>query len=100
MVRSFCNPAAEDEADLNKVIFNIEYYKSLKEGYLSALNGLLTSEEKSALITGAKTIVYNQFIRFLSDYLNSDIYYSLEYEDQNLNRAKVQLHLFLQIINL
>ena len=98
MVRSICNPAAEDEMDLNKVKFNVDYYNSLLEGYLSAVKDFITLEEYAALTIGVKTIIYTQFIRFLSDYLNGDIYYSLEYNDQNLNRAKVQLHLLIQIV--
>ena len=98
MVRSFCNPVAEDEADLSKVNFNIEFYKSLMEGFLSALKDFITPEEKAALTIGVETIIYTQFIRFLSDYLNGDIYYRSDYKEQNLNRAKVQLHLLRQII--
>jgi thiamine kinase-like enzyme len=98
MVRSFCNPAAEDEADLNKVIFNVDNYNSLSEGYLSVLNDFITPEEKAALNIGVKAIIYTQFIRFLSDYLNRDIYYAIDYENQNLARAKVQLHLLKQVI--
>ena len=98
LVRSICNPAAEDEADLSKVIFNVDYYNSLLKGFLSALNQTITAEEKAGLVTGAKTIIYTQFIRFLSDYLNGDIYYKSDYKEQNLHRAKVQLHLLKQAI--
>lgn len=98
MVRSICNPAAEDETNLNKVSFNNGFYKRLLQGYLSALKGSITSEEKEALPIGIKSIIYTQFIRFLSDYLNGDNYYNIAYDDQNLNRARVQLHLLEQIM--
>jgi len=100
MVRSVCNPAAEDEADLSKVVYNADYYKNLHKSYLFALMGTITPEEKAALNVGAKSVIYTQFIRFLSDYLVGDKYYRIEFKNQNLNRAKVQLHLLLQIINL
>ena len=100
MVRSICNPAAEDEADLSKVIFNVECYIELRNGYLYALNEIITPKEKEALSTGVKTIIYTQFIRFLTDYLNGDTYYNLDYEDQNLIRSKVQFHLLKQIVEM
>jgi len=98
MVRSVCNSAVEDESDLTNVIFNLDYYNVLKDSYIDSLNGIITNEEISSFQIGIKTILYTQFLRFLSDYLSGDEYYQIEYSEQNLNRAKVQMELLEQII--
>lgn len=100
MVRSICNPAEEDEMDLKKVVFNVDYYIALRNGFLNGLCEIISKEEESALTIGIKAVIYTQFIRFLSDYLNGDNYYSLTYQDQNLKRARVQSHLLIQVIDL
>jgi len=49
------------------------------------------------LISGAKLIVYEQAIRFLTDYLMGDVYYSTGYEEHNLIRARNQFALLTRI---
>jgi hypothetical protein len=38
-----------------------------------------------------------QALRFLSDYLNGDIYYKINYPEHNFNRAKNQLTLLQRL---
>ncbi len=45
----------------------------------------------------SKIIVFEQAIRFLTDYLAGDVYYKVEYELHNLNRAKNQFTLLASI---
>jgi hypothetical protein len=35
--------------------------------------------------------------RFLADYLNGNIYYTIHYEEQNLHRAKNQMYLLKEL---
>ena len=41
----------------------------------------------------AKTMIFIMAIRFLTDYLNNDVYYKTNYEEHNLDRAKNQFKL-------
>lgn len=42
-------------------------------------------------------MIYMQALRFLTDYLNGDIYYNIKYPEQNYDRAKNQFILLQQL---
>jgi hypothetical protein len=92
-IRTICNTAAEDERDLSKVEFNLEYYKAYEKGFLEQTRDSLSETELKNLSLGAKTMIFIMGIRFLTDYLNNDIYYKTSYTDHNLDRAKNQFKL-------
>ncbi len=93
MVRSYTNSAAEDESDLSKVTFRLDFFRELARGYLNELKNELQPVELMNLVFGAEMIIYEQAIRFLTDYLNGDVYYRIKYPEHNLIRAKNQLAL-------
>jgi len=97
MVRTFTSPAEEDERDVSKVKMRLDIFESLAEGYLEEIKETLTSSEKSNLVFGAKVIVFEQAVRFLTDYFNNDIYYKTDYPDHNLVRARNQFALLKSI---
>ena len=98
MVRSFTNPKPEDIQDINKVTMRIEIFESLAKGYLEELGGLLTKSEIKYLTLGAVLITLEQSIRYLTDYLIGDKYYTINFSNQNLIRARTQLKLLDSII--
>lgn len=93
MVRTFTCEAAEDEQDLKKVVFRSAHFDALTHGYLEKLKTVLTTEEKDSLLTGALCILYEQAIRFLTDYLQGNHYYKVNYPTHNLIRTRTQLKL-------
>ncbi len=93
MVRTFTSPASEDEEDINKVFVRLEIFKSMIEGYLSELREILTPVEIDNLALGAKLIIFEQAVRFLTDYINGDVYYKVQYSEHNLVRARNQFAL-------
>ena len=92
-IRTICNTAAEDETDLSKVEFNLDYYKAYEKGFLEKTKDTLTEKELKYLPLAAKTMIFIMALRFLTDYLNNDIYYKTNYQDHNLDRAKNQFKL-------
>ncbi|SHF70116.1 Phosphotransferase enzyme family protein [Salegentibacter echinorum] len=92
-IRTICNTAEEDEKDLDKVTFNVDYYEAYLEGFLKELHGSLNETEIKNLPLGAKTIIFIMGLRFLTDYLAGDKYYKTTYPEHNLDRAKNQLKL-------
>lgn len=92
-IRTICNTAAEDEPDLDKVAFNLEYYDAFTKGFLKHMDQSLPALEKKYLPLAAKTMIFIMALRFLTDYLNGDIYYKTKYPEHNLNRAKNQFKL-------
>lgn len=92
-IRTICNTAAEDETDLSKVEFNLEYYKAYKKGFLEQSKDSISEIGLKHLPLAAKTMIFIMALRFLTDYLNNDIYYKTNYLDHNLDRAKNQFKL-------
>lgn len=92
-IRSCANTAAEDEPDLSKVNFDIDLFKSFSKGYLETAGTILTKKEIQYLPESALLLTYIIGTRFLTDYLNGDIYYQTNYQDHNLIRARVQFKL-------
>ena len=92
-IRTICNTAAEDEKDLSKVEFNLEYYKAYEKGFLEKTKDSLSPVSLKYLPLAAKTMIFIMAIRFLTDYLNNDIYYKTNYPEHNLDRAKNQFKL-------
>ncbi len=92
-IRTICNSAAEDEKDLSKVEFNLEYYKAYEKGFLEQTAASLSAVELKYLPLAAKTMIFIMALRFLTDYLNNDVYYKTKYPEHNLERAKNQFKL-------
>lgn len=92
-IRTICNTAAEDEKNLDLVSFNLTYYKSYVKGFLEEVGSSLSPTELKYLPLAAKTMIFIMALRFLTDYLNGDIYYKTSYPEHNLDRAKNQFKL-------
>lgn len=99
MIRSYTNTKSEDDPDPEGV-FNADVYHELTNGFLSEAGSFLTDIEWQYLSYAPQVIVYIQALRFLTDYLNGDIYYQCNYPEQNLNRAKNQINLLQQILKI
>lgn len=92
-IRTIINSAAEDEADLSKIVLNIPLFQSFTAGYLSEAKEFLTDAEVDSLIPAVHLLPYMQAVRFLTDYINGDTYYKIAYPEHNLVRTKAQLKL-------
>lgn len=95
-LRSAANTGKEDEADLNKVKFNMEIFKAFTKGYIESARTFLTPLEIEMLPYAATLFPYMQAVRFLADYINGDTYYQTRYKDHNLVRTKAQYKLYLE----
>lgn len=98
MVRTATSPAAEDEKDLSKVVMRMELFEQLVRGFASETASFMTDAEKKHLAFGGKLITFEQFIRFLGDYLAGDIYYKIHREGHNIDRARTQMKLVQSIM--
>ena len=92
-VRFAASTAAEDEADLSCVSFDLNKYRAFAEGFISPIRNSLTRSELDCMALGAITITVELASRFLDDYLLGDKYFKVNYEGHNLVRARCQLHL-------
>ncbi len=92
-IRTICNTAAEDETNLDLVEFNLAYYQAYSKGFLKRMKKSLSPLEIKYLPLSAKTMIFIMALRFLTDYLNGDIYYKIKYPEHNLDRSKNQFKL-------
>ncbi len=90
-VRSGAALAAEDEPDSTKAGISLKIFDHLVHGYLDAARHFLTPAELDFLAFSARLITLEQAIRFLTDYLNGDIYYKVHRSGHNLDRARTQI---------
>ena len=97
LVRSAVSPAEEDERDLSKVQMRMPIYEALVEGYLDAAGAFLNEVEVDHLAFSGKLITLEIGIRFLTDYLEGDVYFKIQREQHNLDRARTQLTLVARI---
>lgn len=92
-IRSGCNTALEDEKDLTKVDFDISLYQAYCKGFLKGIGDKITPKEISMLHLGAIIITLECGIRFLTDYLDGDVYFKTQYPEHNLVRCRTQFKL-------
>ena len=93
MMRTYLSPYNEEERDLTKIGVREEFFKAIVEGYFSQMGTVLTNKERNLFVYAGKFMIYMQAIRFLTDYLNHDIYYQTTYPEHNLVRANNQFAL-------
>lgn len=93
MVRTATCMAEEDEEDLSKVRMEMPFFESLAEGYLDAAHSFLTQKEVEFMPFAGWLITTEIGIRFLTDYLDGDLYFRTEKPEHNLIRARNQFKL-------
>lgn len=94
-IRTFTNTGEEDDADLNKVSMNITYYEAFARGFLELAGSMIYPVEKDYLALSARVMTYMQSLRFLTDYLNGDVYYRIHHPHHNLQRTRAQIKLMV-----
>lgn len=92
-IRFGANHSAEDEKDLSKVNFSLPLYETYTQGYLETAGSAMTVNEKELLPWGAKLMTLECGLRFLTDYLEGDVYFKTHREGQNLDRCRTQFKL-------
>ena len=92
-IRFGCNPCLEDTQELEKVIFSTSLFEEYTRGYLSVFGDTITDIERKNLVMGAILMTYECGIRFLTDYLDGDVYFRLSRAGQNVDRTRTQFKL-------
>jgi thiamine kinase-like enzyme len=98
MLRTYLSPVSEEEPDFNRISIRDEFFQQVVKGYLGEMQSVLSFYEMQYFIYAGKFAIYMQALRFLTDYLNNDIYYSVKYQNQNLIRANNQATLLKRFL--
>ena len=102
-VRSFSSlqitssTATEDERDLSRVRFSLPLFRAYARGFLSACGKALTKTEIDTLPLAAELMTLEVGLRFLTDHLNGDTYFSISRENHNLDRCRTQFKLLSEM---
>ncbi len=99
MMRTYLCAFSENEPDMDKIFIRIEYFEAIVKGYLNEMGSILTAIEKDLILFSGKYLIYMQALRFLTDYLNGNIYYPVSYPEQNLVRTVNQFKLLSEFFN-
>jgi len=98
MMRTYLSPVSEEERDLDLVQISEANFAAIYKGYMQEMGDVLTAVEKNLFIYAGKFMIYMQALRFLTDFLNGDIYYPTQYPGHNLARTQNQLTLLERYI--
>jgi len=93
LVRFGTNTAVEDETDFSKIDVSLPVFEAIVQGYVAGAGDILTEAEWDNLVFAGKLMTYEVGIRFLTDYLQGDIYFKIKRPGHNLVRARNQLRL-------
>ena len=96
-VRFGASDALEDEPDTSKVSLNMDKARAFTRGFVQETAGFLSDEELIRLPLGIKVITAELAMRFLTDYLDGDLYFKVDYPEHNLVRARAQMALLRDI---
>lgn len=96
-IRFAANAAEEDERDLSKVYLNFELYEQFTRGFIGASTGFLNNTELDYMPLGAITVTIELASRFLADHINGDKYFRIHHPGHNLERARNQMTLALDM---
>jgi Ser/Thr protein kinase RdoA (MazF antagonist) len=93
LVRSATNAAPEDGTDLARAVARPEIFTALAEGYLSTARDFLLPAELAELAFSGRLITFEIGLRFLTDFLEGDVYFKTKRPGHNLDRARNQFSL-------
>ncbi len=93
LVRTAAVTIPEDSETIPANLFSEELFRALSRGYIDAAAGFLTTTERETLVLGAIVIALEQAMRFLTDFLQGDVYYGAQKHAHNLVRCRTQLAL-------
>lgn len=92
-IRFGASTGVEDEKDLSKISCSMDLYRIYTKGFLEKCKDQLTKTEIDTLPMGAMVMTYECGMRFLTDYLQGDVYFKIARPEHNLDRARTQMKL-------
>lgn len=98
-IRFIANTAQEDCPELDIVGLDLVKFEAFCRGFVPEVSCSITEDEKRTLNLGVFTMAVELSVRFLTDYIMGDVYFKTRYPGHNLDRARNQLALAIDIKN-
>ena len=96
-IRFGASTALEDEVDLAKVNLSLPLFEAYTAGFLASCGQSLTPCELHHLRDGVKMMTLECGMRFLTDYIEGDVYFRTHRDGHNLDRCRTQFKLVSDI---
>ena len=93
MFRTYLCAVSEEETDFEKISVRPAIYKAIVKGYLQGAGNIFSEDETAQIFYAGQFMIYMQALRFLTDFINKDVYYGAKYPLHNYNRACNQIKL-------
>lgn len=99
-MRSCCGKIIADVSNdcaKSTMVFDIEIFESILNSYLNQSYTIILPEEYDWFYDAVLLIPFELGLRFLTDYLNGNVYFKIDYPEQNLHKARQQFSLVKDI---
>ena len=90
LIRSTAASAPEDAPDPAMVVVRPDVVAAAARGFVEGAGDALARRDRELIATAAAVMAFEQSVRFLTDYLEGDVYYRTTRPGQNLDRARTQ----------
>lgn len=96
-IRFIANTVIEDDPDLESVQLDLDKFEAFAEGFITEVKDSLTDVEKRTMNLGVFAMTVELAVRFLTDYILGDKYFKTRYPGHNVDRARNQIALAVDI---
>ena len=96
-LRSCCGTIGSGEHQFSSMTFDLKLYEAILESYLEQTQNFITPIEYDWFYDAILLIPFELGLRFLTDYLNGNIFFKIEHPQQNLQKALQQFTLAADI---
>ena len=97
LVRTAASSTVEDDPDPSRMLVQLPLFRALVAGYLETAGDVLNAVERAHLGFAGKMMALENGMRFLTDYLQGDVYYRIRHPRHNLERCRTQFALVRSI---
>ncbi|UZR98337.1 phosphotransferase enzyme family protein [Chondrinema litorale] len=92
-VRTIVNTKDEDEEDTSTISVSLAFFEAFAEGFLKEVRANMNQAELDNLVLCGRYMTFIMGLRFLTDFVEGDVYYKIKNPLHNKQRAKAQFAL-------
>ncbi len=89
-IRFGANNTIEDDPEYSKVFLDLDKYDAYCKGFITTIKDSMTKKELETMHLGAYVMTAELVARFMTDWLEGDVYFKTDYPDHNLVRTRNQ----------
>ncbi len=96
-LRSCAAKLVDQDKQFSSMVFDLDIFETILKSYLEQTHKFILPVEYNSFYDAILLIPFELGLRFLTDYLNGDIYFKIKYPQQNLHKALQQFTLAADI---